>query len=116
MNVLAFPFGFDSVGRARTVAQDSDECLMQRAAGFVRTRRGELPLAPDYGLDDPALRPVYEQEILAGLAVYHPEIEVNDIAIYQQNDVALVIDLDISRTVELNNDDTPLNRRVIFDA
>lgn len=116
MDVLAFPFGFDSSGRARVVQHDSDECLLQRAAAFVRTRRGELLLAPDYGIDDPALRILHEQEILSGLALYHPEMEINAIAIYQQDDVALIVDLDISAAVESDAETALLDRRVIFDA
>lgn len=79
MDVLAFPFRLDSSGGAALVVQGSEAHLAQQAFQFVNTRPGQLPLAPLYGLDDPTFRVVDKGEIITGLAVFHPEIDVVDV-------------------------------------
>lgn len=79
MDVLAFPFRIDAKGEVPLVVQGSDAHLAQQAYQFVSTRPGELPLAPAYGLYDPLFRVVDEGEIVTGLAVYHPDVNVVDV-------------------------------------
>lgn len=81
MDVLAFPFRIDAKGEVPLVVQGSDAHLAQQAFEFVSTRPGELPLAPSYGLFDPSFRIVEEGEIVSGLAVYHPDINIVNVNI-----------------------------------
>ena len=79
MDVLAFPFSFTANGRAALVAQDSDAHMAQQISQFVQTRLGELLLAPAYGLVDPIFRGIDSNEIVAGVAVFHPKIRIVNI-------------------------------------
>lgn len=81
MDVLAFPFRLDKNGAVALVQQGSEAHLAQQAYQFVNTRVGELPLAPTYGLDDPLFRVVERGEIITGLALFHPDVEVVDVTI-----------------------------------
>lgn len=79
MNILAFPFTFESSGRAATIEQNSDFHAAQQISQFVQTRIGELPLAPTYGIEDPEFRGIEPGEILTGVALFHPGVQIVDI-------------------------------------
>lgn len=81
MDVLAFPFRLDTTGVPALVRQGSEAHLAQQAYQFVNTRPGELPLAPTYGLDDPLFRVVEKGEVITGLAMFHPDLDVVDVTI-----------------------------------
>ncbi len=53
---LAWPFRL--VGRRLgTVEQDSIEDVQQNVYSYLATERGERPLSPDFGLEDPTFGP-----------------------------------------------------------
>lgn len=81
MDVLAFPFRLTTTGTVALVEQGSEAHLAQQAYQFVSTRPREIPLAPLYGVDDPLFRNVSEGEIVTGLAVYHPDMNVEAVDI-----------------------------------
>lgn len=76
MDVLAFPFRFQANSAVALVEQGSEAHLAQQAFQFVNTRVNELPLAPTYGLEDPIFRIVEKGEIITGLSVFHPDIDI----------------------------------------
>jgi hypothetical protein len=85
MEILAFPFRLNNDGSAVRVLQGSEADAAQKVAAFVQTRAGELPLAPAYGLLDPAFRVLETGEINAGLAIYHPDIIVDGVSAFMTN-------------------------------
>lgn len=61
---LAWPFR--KVGRRlATVEQDSIEDVQQNVRAYLATARGERPLSPDFGLDDPTFGPGVDPAVLA---------------------------------------------------
>jgi hypothetical protein len=86
MNILAFPFTFESSGRAATIEQNSDFHAAQQISQFVQTRIGELPLAPTYGIEDPEFRGIDPSEVLVGTALFHPGVQIIDINSKYQDD------------------------------
>lgn len=115
MDVLAFPFRLTSSGAVTKVAQGSVDHLRQQAVQFVSTRPNELPLAPAYGLTDPLFRTVYEEEIVAGLSLYHPTVQVDGVSIVQ-GESNVNITVDVSSVPLTLADATPDTADVIFNA
>ena len=76
MRVLAHPFGFDGDGAVRTVEQWTDGELLQLVRAITSTVVGERPLAPLFGITDPAGREVVPDEIKAAVSVCEPDIRV----------------------------------------
>jgi hypothetical protein len=59
---LAWPFRLPSRGTGRRgplaqVEQDSVEDVQQNVHSYLSTTRGERPLSPDFGLEDPTFGP-----------------------------------------------------------
>lgn len=52
-DTLSLPFRFGSDGRAATVAQGTDEAVLQSIAVVLMTRLGERALLPWLGIHDP---------------------------------------------------------------
>ena len=114
MDVLAFPFRIDANGAVPLVQQGSDAHLAQQAYNFVSTRPGELPLAPAYGLNDPAFRVVERGEIVTGLAVFHPDINIVDVnikATVNEGTTHIGIEFNAATTAAV-----PVETEVIFGA
>jgi hypothetical protein len=53
---LAWPFAMSGRSLA-TVEQDSIEDVQQNVRSYFSTARGERPLSPDFGLEDPTFGP-----------------------------------------------------------
>lgn len=79
MDVLAFPFKINEDGSVAKVVQGSSAHQAQQIASMIRTRVGELDLAPAYGLVDATFGRVETGEIEASLNLYHPDIIVESI-------------------------------------
>lgn len=80
--MLAHPFRFLGNGRAATVVDDSDEADAQLIACLLLTRRGERPLAPEYGTTDPTfdVTGTNPGDIAASVAAWGPPVDVTDVA------------------------------------
>ncbi len=76
MRVLAHPFRLDGSGGVATVEQWSQAQAGQLVQGILSTIVGERPLAPAFGVDDPAGRGLGEDEIVAAVDLCEPDIEV----------------------------------------
>lgn len=96
MDVLAYPFRFLPSGRAATVQQGSGDHCVQQIAQFAQTRLNELPLAPQYGIEDPVFRSIDPIEITAGASLYHPGVSILGISstFTNEGEQAVEIELD----------------------
>jgi hypothetical protein len=105
MDILAFPFRLKEDGTAVKVVQGSEADHAQKISQLVRTRIGELPLAPAFGITDPTLYRVDAGEIVSGMALYYPEVEIQDVIVYTtdtgRNAVEVVFDS--TSTYEVTN-------------
>jgi phage baseplate assembly protein W len=54
---LAWPFSLPGRGPLAQVEQDSIEDVRQNVHSYLATARGERPLSPDFGLEDPSFGP-----------------------------------------------------------
>jgi hypothetical protein len=93
MEVLSFPFRFESNGRAAKVQQRSDAHYAQQISQYIQTRPGELSLSPFYGVEDMAFRSIHPSEINVGLGLYHPEVGVQDVRVYYSAEGVQAIDV-----------------------
>lgn len=72
--ILSHPFRLGPGGQAVTVDQDSDAGHAEQLAVLVMTRRGERPLALDFGLPDPAFRGIEPGELTAAVDRWGPPV------------------------------------------
>lgn len=63
---LRWPFRYDRAARRFvTVEQDSLDDVEQSVYAYLATTRGERPLSPDFGLDDPTFGPGVDTAAIA---------------------------------------------------
>jgi phage baseplate assembly protein W len=62
---LAWPFRIAG-RRLAQVEQDSIEDVQQNVRSYLSTMRGERPLSPDFGLEDPTFGPGFDATRVAG--------------------------------------------------
>lgn len=74
--ILSHPFRVLRNGPIATVEQDSDEGKAEQIAVLVLTHLGERPLAPGFGITDPAFAGVESSEVLAGIQEYGPVVNI----------------------------------------
>ena len=79
MDVLAFPFKLNQDGSVAKVVQGSSAHQAQQIAALIRTRTGELDLAPGYGIVDATFGRTQPGEIEASLNLYNPDIIVESV-------------------------------------
>lgn len=79
MDLLSFPFRLASDGTVATVLDGSDDANAEALAVLVQTIRGERPLAPDFGVTDPAWAELTAGEVNAQLDRFGPAIRVTDV-------------------------------------
>lgn len=79
MDVIAYPFRFQTNGTIAKVVQGSDADLAQKLMALIQTEPGELPLAPDYGVIDPSFNQLTEGEITAAVETFYPEVRVDSV-------------------------------------
>lgn len=82
MGILSFPFRLDPTGRAATVQAGSDTEVDEAIAVLVLTNTGERPMAPQFGIPDPAFSGISISDVQVGLDQFGPAgIEVMDLEI-----------------------------------
>lgn len=74
--ILAHPFRILPNGRPATVEQHDTDGLATELAALILTRPGERPLAPTFGVTDPAFAELDFGEVAAGVALYGPPVEL----------------------------------------
>lgn len=114
MDVLAHPFRLTSTGEVALVEQGGDAHLAQQAYQFVSTRPRELPLTGGYGLEDPAFRIVDPGEIAVGLAMYHPDIRIEEVTVYETDGYGTTA-IDLAFSVQTQTVVVP-SASVVFNA
>lgn len=72
MGILSFPFRLDPTGRAATVQPGSDGETDEAIAVLVLTMAGERPMAPMFGIPDPAFAGLSMSDIQVGLDQFGP--------------------------------------------
>ena len=119
MDVLAYPLTFTSNGRASLVEQNSEQHFAQQISQFVHTRIGELGLSPDYGIEDPVFNDIDTTSLLAGINVFHPKIEIDEIEKSYEDNGILSIEIKFKPSftgTTSRGTVLPLSEQVIFGA
>lgn len=75
-NILAYPFRVLPGGVIDIVDQDSDLGNGQQLAVIIATRRGERPLVPAFGIEDPVFSQVNLGDIAAAVELYGPPVTI----------------------------------------
>lgn len=82
---MAFPFRILSDGSVASVEHRSNEEAAQLLVALTMTQRGELPLAPHFGMNDPTFGTPDPGEIAASAAVFLPDVFIQDIRVTDPN-------------------------------
>jgi hypothetical protein len=69
---LSFPFRFTPTGAAATVGYGTDAEIDEAIATLTLTQLGERPMAPSYGIPDPAFSGLHTGDVQVGLADHGP--------------------------------------------
>lgn len=78
--ILAYPFRILPGGIVDLVDQDSDVGHGQQVAVIVATRRGERPLVPTFGIDDPTFTAnVSLNDVAASVELFGPPVTIVDV-------------------------------------
>lgn len=78
--VLSFPFRLTPTGAAATVGYGTDTEIDEAIAVLALTQLGERPMAPDFGVPDPAFHGIHTGDIQVGLTDHGPAgITINTI-------------------------------------
>lgn len=85
MRTIAFPFRINSDGTVASVEHGSNAEAAQLLVALMATHRSEMPLAPQFGIDDPTFGILEPGEISAAVATYFPHINLNDIRLTDPN-------------------------------
>lgn len=70
--VLSFPFRLNPSGVAATVGYGTDAEISEAIAVLTLTQLGERPMAPDFGVPDPAFHGIHTGDIQVGLNDHGP--------------------------------------------
>lgn len=79
--ILSYPFRLASNGSVVTVEQGSDEANAEQIGVLVLTRIGERPLVPAYGIEDPSFGILSAGDVVAGLAMFGPDVTIDEVSI-----------------------------------
>lgn len=71
--VLSFPFRLDRSGMVATTVRGSDAEVDEALAVTVLTVTGERPMAPTFGIPDPAFTGVTMADVTAAVRLHGPE-------------------------------------------
>jgi len=85
MDTIKFPLRFAESGEALRLSDGSDEYYAQMLALAMQIMPGELPLAPDYGTEDPTFSTDSKLTFIATAASYVPEVEISEVEIRQDD-------------------------------
>lgn len=94
MNVLAFPFNFDSAnpGALNYVEQGLADHKAQEIKSFFLTHKKERPIYADYGMDDPAFARLDETEFASEFALfYQGKIELTEVQVLEEDNFVIKI-------------------------
>lgn len=92
--ILSQPFRVLSNGNVATVEQNSDQGNAEQIGVLASTYLGERPLSPGFGVTDPTFGSLHPSEVLAGLSLFGPPVEVSDIRASWESDSTQLITID----------------------
>jgi hypothetical protein len=92
--ILSYPFRLLPSGAIATVEQTSDAGNAEQIAVLCLTRPGERPLVPAFGIEDPTFGDLAIADLVAGLQMYGPDVEVT--AIDSRHVVEGTLEVDIA--------------------
>lgn len=84
--LIAYPFRLSASGDVVTVEEGTDEQYAQEIAVGVLTRRGERPLAPDFGIADPVFVGFDEEALLLQIDLFGPPVDITSVEVTPVND------------------------------
>ena len=85
MDILSIPLGFSKNGEFLKVSDTSEEYKAEQIKAFVSTHKGEHPLFPSFGTDDPTFDDFTGAELIEEFAqFYGTSIVVSDIEIIKR--------------------------------
>lgn len=84
--LISHPFRLTPSGRVATVEQGSDAAAAEQLAVLLMTRPLERPLAPGFGVTDPAFQKLAASEVAAAVETYGPAVELHAIDIVATSD------------------------------
>lgn len=98
MRTLSHPLRLDASGQLATIDDSSAAAAAQLAGHVLSTDRGERPLAPAYGVDDPLQAGLSSGAVAAAIALSEPELELRsvDVSLVSPGRVRARIDVDWS--------------------
>jgi len=70
--VLSFPFRLSPTGAAATVGYGTDAEVDEAIAVLTLTQTGERPMAPEFGIPDPAFSGLHPGDVQVGLTDHGP--------------------------------------------
>ena len=83
MDTLKYPLSFER-GSAATLTENSVSYNSQAVALLLRTRVGEMPLEPTFGVSDSTFVNFYKSEFYRCLNTFWPEITVSSLSIQER--------------------------------
>ena len=92
---LAHPFRIDSNGAAVTLEQGSVRHAAETCGHIVSCEAGERPLAPLWGLVDPAGPRINPDEVRAVIGYAEPALTVARVEVSEFNDGTVSVDIDV---------------------
>lgn len=97
MKAFAHPFRFAG-GRPVTLDTETDAYAAQEILTVLQTRRGELPLLPDFGTNDPVFDEVDRAGVYGTVTAYFPDLGIRSIEEVITEAGAVEIAVDYIRT------------------
>lgn len=91
--ILSYPFRLQTNGEAATVEQGSDEANAEQLAVLVLTRIGERALVPSYGVEDPAFGALTLGDVVAGVAMFGPDVQIESVETSYPTETAQEVDI-----------------------
>ena len=85
MDVLSIPLGFSNTGEFLKVDDASNEYKAEQIKAFMSTHKGERPLFPSFGMDDPTFDEFNGSELIEEFAqFYGTSILIEDVDVIQK--------------------------------
>ena len=85
MEVLSIPLGFSSTGEFLKVDDTSNEYKAEQIKAFVSTHKGERPLFPTFGVDDPTFQDFSGSELLEEFTQFYGDsILIEDVDVIKK--------------------------------
>lgn len=94
MRVISHPMRLDSAGAVVTIDDDSPRAAAEVAGHVVSCLVGERPLAPGYGIPDPASG-VSGEIVAAAITVCEPEVTATAVLITEADMRNVLVQVDV---------------------